>query len=274
MLTPWSYLVRVGCRRDLRRCPSILTDVQCDRAVSLAVVGVARCNAGARRGLPAANAQVTACPAAEGWTRLVVPPARRSNGDSVPPWEHEPPIDNGGPRRWLWAISGGWEAPGVVYVGGANRLYRSWDCGSSWEPIWDAMAVGAPRSRSYADFIQLLAAAHGRAALRGFSRGLVASDDFGSSWRSRWGTPEPVALAASPADPEHGLRVPVERRLGARYPQHDAGHPADNGWRAVLGGPGAVHAARNGPGRSAQRIHGVRRWRAHGLSQHGWGKDV
>lgn len=146
------------------------------------------------------QAQDAACPSSDGWTRLVAQREDRRPDQAAPPWEAQPPRNNGNPRQWLYAIAGGWEAPGVIYLGGEPGLFRSRDCGATWELTQGSDFAGAADPITW---IQTLALAPGGRIYAGTPHTLEVSDDFGFSWRQRGRQGLANGLGVSPADPDH-----------------------------------------------------------------------
>jgi hypothetical protein len=121
-----------------------------------------------------------ACPSAEGWTRLVGQADTRRPDEPSAPWEREPLINGDASLPRIRALAAGWEAPGVLYVGGSFALYRSWDCGATWETVWTPEPpVGA--DRGLASIHQLVAGPGGR-LYGGVRRSIAVSNNAGASW--------------------------------------------------------------------------------------------
>ena len=131
------------------------------------------------------------CSLNDGWTRLVP-----SGGGGQ--WQQ---ADSLSPK--LWAMAAGWDAPGVLYVGGRYGLYRSFDCGTSWEVVWPRGGPSDGRPGLGLVSIHASAAAPGGRLYVGLSiptHGVFVSDDFGAGWIEGPPLPAPTSLEAAPSD--------------------------------------------------------------------------
>jgi photosystem II stability/assembly factor-like uncharacterized protein len=146
---------------------------------------------------PLTQAQDAPCPRLDGWTRLVAQREDRPSDESAPPWEAQPPRNNGNPRQWLYAIAGGWEGPGVIYVGGEPGLFRSRDCGATWERTQGSNFAGATEPVSW---ILTRALAPGGRIYAGTLGTVQVSDDSGFSWHQSDRPGHPNGLGVSPAN--------------------------------------------------------------------------
>jgi hypothetical protein len=70
---------------------------------------------------------VALCPAEAGWTELNVP---------EPPVLGAPiPGGYGRPPSWTFEVKGGWSNPRLLFANGVSGIYRSSDCGESWQRL-------------------------------------------------------------------------------------------------------------------------------------------
>lgn len=151
--------------------------------------------------LPTALAQVVACPTASGWTRLVAGRDARSSTEPAPPWEAFPLLNNGGPTEWLYSLAAGWEAPGVLYAGGQNGLFRSDDCGGTWTIRWQPSPPSPIEPTPIISLQKLAISASGR-IYAGSSLSLHISNNAGVSLQPSERIPQQIGLGTSPANPD------------------------------------------------------------------------
>ena len=123
----------------------------------------------------ATYAQRSLCPPAFGWTELSIPELLREGGRL------------GGTN----SVAAGWTDPSWLYAGGNNGVYRSSDCGSTWEPL------PLPSPRASAIMGQVATDPSGRLYVRiGFDV-LAISEDGGQSWTR--GSRETLSFSVSAA---------------------------------------------------------------------------
>jgi hypothetical protein len=135
----------------------------------------------------AAQGQGVPCPLAVGWTPLASP---------------EPPIsslDTGGVLGTA-TIAAGWSAPGLLYTGGPQGLFRSHDCGQNWEGIPLPLLPGTEGRPNYV-VSSVAVGLHDRLLVGGTgSEPIMVSTDDGVTWQ---GAPwRGRSLTTSPASEE------------------------------------------------------------------------
>ena len=156
----------------------------------------------------------TPCPVQEGWTRLTTPEpgwAPRSSGS----------IDPSQPQ--IYTVAADWDEPGALYVGGRYALYRTSDCGATWNVIWQ------PRSDEPYPIRTLASASHGRLYLGSSrSRPILASDDYGRTMREVERMLMPMILEVAPSDPDI-VYILAWYGGGNRFPERHPRWTSDGG---------------------------------------------
>src|SRR5688572_8531109 len=75
------------------------------------------------------------CPLLSGWIRLESPEHSGLPRDPMRVW----------PR--LYSVAASWDAPSVLYAGGARGLHRSDDCGLTWSTVHESPPSSSPGVR-------------------------------------------------------------------------------------------------------------------------------
>jgi hypothetical protein len=156
----------------------------------------------------------TLCPGQEGWTRLNAPESGRS----------PQAMDADDTKRGeIFTVAADWSDAAGLYVGGRNALYRSQDCGATWDVVWQARA-GQPYP------IRTLAATQAGRLYVGSNlyQPVLASDDYGVTMREVERSLMPIVLEASPSDPDVAY-ILAWYGGGNRFPERRPMHTADGG---------------------------------------------
>lgn len=130
------------------------------------------------------------CPATAGWTQLVAP-------------EHTTlPRDLTRAVPELWSVAAGWESADSLYAGGARALYRSDDCGLTWETVYELPS----EANGYRPGWYVLTLAVGQnqrvyVGHRSVYGWLEASVDGGKSWQDTYLLGDAVRVIVAPSAP-------------------------------------------------------------------------